>query len=584
MDSNTKSDFFKVLSFIKPVIGRYVFGLLGGAATGAAASIMTAFVIKDLLDAATSKNKMLLLYALDKIFIVVLVLCIFAPIFNYIFKSCVKRTMADIRLKVFRHIEELGVGYFEDVHSGDTISRMTNDVKIMEDVFSDDFYIIIHTVLSGLGSAAFMFVFDWRTALIMISLGLLSTFANSRFSKPIRAISDRIQENLALLAERLSDIINGFNVIKMFHIHDIIAGKFDEANDNIAKASMKRVHIGALQDGANFLLGWLNFGGIMLLGSLMALFGSISFGKLAANIQLLNGVTFMFLQIGSFMAQIQASLAGASRVLELLQIPTETEGCNKVNMADYSGSSMVELKNVVFSYEEGNRVLDGLSLKVEKGQTAALVGPSGGGKSTVIKLLMGFYPPGSGEMVICGKPLSDYTLEELRSLISYVPQDAYLFDGTIEDNIRYGRPDAGEDDIIAAAKGAFAHGFILEQPEGYNTVVGERGTRLSGGQRQRIAIARAILKNAPILLLDEATSALDSESEQEVQNALEVLMKDRTVIVVAHRLSTIENADIIYVVDEGKIIEQGTHGELKGGGGLYRKLYELTSKDVDVAS
>jgi ABC-type multidrug transport system fused ATPase/permease subunit len=244
---------------------------------------------------------------------------------------------------------------------------------------------------------------------------------------------------------------------------------------------------------------------------------------------------------------------------------------------------MIAVCDLAFSYkgedEEGSsddvEVLREINLKAERGQVAALVGPSGGGKSTIVKLLLGFYPVHEGEIVIDGVGIDAYPLSQLRSLMAYVPQDAYLFDGTIEENIRYGKPDATRTEIVAAAQAANAHAFILEQPDGYETPVGERGARLSGGQRQRLAIARALIKDAPILLLDEATSALDSESEQQVQDALQVLMHGRTTIAIAHRLSTVENAHTIYVIDDGRIVEQGPHDTLVEQGGLYSRLYEL---------
>ena len=251
---------------------------------------------------------------------------------------------------------------------------------------------------------------------------------------------------------------------------------------------------------------------------------------------------------------------------------------------------MIEIKNLTFSYHPVNAgknskgheefndsapILNDVSLSVEEGQIAALVGPSGGGKSTIIKLLMGLYPVGDNRITVMGKSINLYPLSELRDLMAYVPQDAYLFDGTIEENIRFGKSGATQNDVIAAAKAANAHGFISEQADGYNTHVGERGSRLSGGQRQRIAIARALLKDAPILLLDEATSALDSESEQQVQEALNILMEGRTTIAVAHRLSTIESANVIYVIEKGHIVEQGAHSDLISKEGLYKSLYAL---------
>jgi ATP-binding cassette, subfamily B, bacterial len=295
-----------------------------------------------------------------------------------------------------------------------------------------------------------------------------------------------------------------------------------------------------------------------------------------AVINLLNGVVFMFTSLGNFIAQIQGSLAGANRVFELLDEPVEPE--RYVLKKTEDTAAMVELQDIGFSYNGTDRVLDGVSLSIGKGQMAALVGPSGGGKSTVLKMLLGYYPPQEGNIVVNAKSIGQYSLTELRDMMAYVPQDAYLFDGTVEENIWYGRPKATREEVIAAAEAANAHGFITELPEGYATKVGERGTRLSGGQKQRIAIARALLKNAPILLLDEATSALDSESEQLVQDALNRLMQGRTTIAVAHRLSTIRHADVIYVIEGGEVVEKGNHTELAEGEGLYNRLYELQFK------
>jgi ABC-type multidrug transport system fused ATPase/permease subunit len=241
---------------------------------------------------------------------------------------------------------------------------------------------------------------------------------------------------------------------------------------------------------------------------------------------------------------------------------------------------LIDFLNVTFAYNGGENILKSISFGVPQGQFVAFAGPSGGGKSTLFKLLLGCYPVKDGTIFVDGKPMHAYSLADLRDRIAYVPQDAYLFSGTILENIRYGKPSASEEQIVAAAKAAFAHDFVVEFPGGYQTVVGERGARLSGGQRQRIAIARALLKDAPILLLDEATSALDSESEQIVQRALEVLMKGRTTLVIAHRFSTIVNADAIYVIDGGKVVEQGKHAELMSRQGVYANLYEMQFKQV----
>ncbi len=307
----------------------------------------------------------------------------------------------------------------------------------------------------------------------------------------------------------------------------------------------------------------------------------IEVGTIAAIIQLQGNANTLFFGLGHVITGLQSSLAGAGRVLQLLTTPIEPVHRSLPKRPQgtvTAGKGMVALKDVTFAYGEDAvikpAVLRGINLSVVQGEMVALVGPSGGGKSTLVKLLLGFYPLKQGDIVIAGKAVEQYTLAELRAHIAYVPQDAHLFAGTIRENIRYGKPDATETEIIAAAKAANAHDFILQSPHGYETLVGERGAKLSGGQRQRIALARALLKDAPILLLDEATSALDSESERLVQNALNKLIQGRTTIVIAHRLSTIEHTDVIYVMDKGRVVEQGQHYDLLAKGGLYKRLYE----------
>jgi ABC-type multidrug transport system fused ATPase/permease subunit len=367
------------------------------------------------------------------------------------------------------------------------------------------------------------------------------------------------------------DIIAGIRVIRMFNIGNTILQKYRNENNIVAEKSLERVHENSQMEGANFLLSAFNLVGVLGIGVFMISSGSTDLGTVVAIIALQSGVAFMFTQVGSFFAQLQSSLAGTKRVFELLDEPIESKRYNVEGVPD--SRDMVSLKNINLGYDASGRILNGLDITVKRGQVAALVGASGSGKSTIIKLLMGFYQPESGYISIEGKAMGSYTLEDLRSKIAYVPQDAPVFDGAIEENIRYGKLSATKEEVRAAAKAANAHDFIKEFADGYDTKVGERGTRLSGGQRQRIAIARALLKDAPLLLLDEATSALDSESEQLVQGALNVLMKGRTTIIVAHRLSTIEHADVIYVIDAGKVVECGNHSELLEKKGKYYSFY-----------
>ena len=319
------------------------------------------------------------------------------------------------------------------------------------------------------------------------------------------------------------------------------------------------------------MTGSITLIGVIVIGSVMVSNSDMSAGSVVASMQLFGGISFMFVQLGGFKAQMQRSLVGAVSVFEVLDEKEESASIAGLPRIENDTEDMIRFDDVNFSYG-GNPVLKSLSFSVPKGSVVALAGPSGCGKSTILKILLGFYPHSSGNITVNGMELSDDTLGEIRNMFAYVPQDAFLFKGTIEENIKAGNIDSTKDDVVNAAKSANIHEFIMALPEGYNTQVGEFGTALSGGQRQLVSIARAFMKNAPILLLDEATSSLDSESEAEVHSALTNLMMKRTTLVVAHRLSTIEDADIIYVISDGKVAERGRHAELRRASGIYDDL------------
>jgi ABC-type multidrug transport system fused ATPase/permease subunit len=377
----------------------------------------------------------------------------------------------------------------------------------------------------------------------------------------------------------------------MFQLERTIHSTYTRANADVVAAEMASGNVQAQSETINQLFQWLRNLGLLGLGMFFYTRGEITLGSAWAIVTLRSQADFLFQYVGGIILHLQGSLAAATRVFEVLDreidpisyaLDTPASAPVVAPMPEHT-TPQLAFDAVNFHYrpsadeDETTSVvaLQNVNLTIGKGQTAALVGPSGGGKSTLIKLLLGLYPEQDGEIRIGGQPARQIALTALRDMMAYVPQEAYLFDGTIEENIQMGRPDASLEDVRTAAKSANAHAFILEQPEGYQTRVGERGAKLSGGQRQRIAIARALLKNAPILLLDEATSALDSESEQAVQDALVTLMRGRTTLAIAHRLSTIEHADTIYVMDTGRIVEQGSHTELLAQDGLYTQLYQL---------
>ncbi len=472
------------------------------------------------------------------------------------------RSIARMRQAVLEHTLKLPAVWFDERHSGDVLSRLTADMQSAEQCFGWQLRFPLKALFAGLGGAIMMFTLDWRMALIALVLGAVSIWATSRFATPIKRISDQVQTALGSVSERASDLLSAAAVLRVFNLASWARNRMDDSTQGVYRLAMKRAHIQTAQDVVNSLSGWTTMIGLVVIGSIGIIYGYFDFSMLVGLVQFNGGLSFLFQTIGGSFAQLQASLAGANRIFELLDTPAEASDAGPAQgPKPVQDAPAIEIKDVGFRYEDGSTVLQGLYETVQPGEKVALVGGSGSGKSTALKLLMGFYQPTEGDIALFGHRLTaDNTA--LRRLVAYVPQTCYLFAGTVRENIAAGRSDASDEDIKRAAQAALAHDFITELPQGYDTQVGERGAQLSGGQRQRIAIARALLKDAPLLLLDEATASLDSQSEALVQQALERLMTGRTVVIVAHRLSTIRHADRILVLEGGRIVERGTHEQL----------------------
>jgi ABC-type multidrug transport system fused ATPase/permease subunit len=565
-------DFLRLMTYMKPRMKAYLVGLLGQSIGNAGLYIILAFVLKYLVKAADDRDMSLIFDALKLIGTMLLIVVILLPIFYYFYKKAVRVTIVEIKKELFSKIQKLPIEYFDKNHSGNITSRTTNDILLAEKTFTEGLKEIATTSILGLGSVVIMFILNWKIALSLLCIGCILTAINLKFAEPIRHISDKIQNNLGLLTERFTDELSGFFVIKIFKLGDTTKKKYLDQNEELTRLSVARVNKTAVLDGTNYFLSMIGFGGSLVIGAMMVSAGEIDFSTLAAIVQFQINVSEAFLSIGRCISTMQISLASAGRIFELLDYDEEKQNSDTSNMQNVD--EVIQFKNIVFSYNGKDNVLDGISVSIKKGDVVAFVGPSGGGKSTILKLILGFYTASEGELKICGKYISQYSLEELRKNIAYVPQESYLFADTVKENIRYARIDASDQEIIAAAKAANVHDFIETLPNGYDTIIEEGGMNFSGGQRQRIAISRAFLKNSSIVLLDEATSALDSENEYKIQEALETLMKERTVIIVAHRLSTIKKADKIFVVSEGKVKEGGNHDELMTKKGLYYSLVQ----------
>jgi len=478
---------------------------------------------------------------------------------------------ARVRQAMFDKLHALPINYFKTHHSGDVLSRMTNDVNATVALLGEMPSKLLFEILTCLASGFIIFSVDIRLGLVAVLSGTIGVVANTLAARKLRTISRDVQEGQARLTTLMTDLFAGIQVVKGFSLYGLMGKIFTGQSQTVRRHGLARVETHAALEAANFITSTLNVMGLLIVGSFLALRGEIGVPDIVMVIQAQNGIERFFTAIGTHLTGIQTSLAAAERVLAFVR---ELDEPLRHSSMLGGPKEPVSLQAVEFGYDHAEPIVKGVSLTAREGEVLALVGPSGGGKSTLLKLMLGFYEPQAGAIVINGKTLSQQTLAEARNQVSYVPQDALLFSGTIADNIRLGKLAATLDEVVVAAKVANAHDFIMALEKGYDTPVGEKGAQVSGGQRQRIAIARAVMKNAPILLLDEATASLDSESEGLVQEALNRLMLGRTVIVVAHRLSTVERADKIVVVAEGKIVEEGSHSELLGRGGLYRQLYD----------
>lgn len=547
------------------------------------AGTVNALFYRSIINAVTASDKKLFSAAIW-LAAIVLALNIGRRLTTFTCMYQIRQIMKRLRLRVMIHLFSLPMSYFEEHHTADSIQKLCFNVEDIKNSLANTHHRIIDPVLMGGAAIIIILSLDMRIGLMVLALSAVSVRINMILVKPLRSMAVRIQKLLASCTESLTDILAGIDIIRMFPGARGMVEKYSEENAQMAAHTMKRFRRLADVQAVEWVFGFLCNVAILIIGIFMASAGLTDFGTVVAILSLQGMVAFFLGNVGSAWGCLMDSFALADRVFEILDQPIlprlPESGGKKEDKLSLPKDCGIGIKDVAFSYDGREKVLDGVDITVERGKTAALVGESGGGKSTVVKLLLGLYQPSGGTIQVLGKPLHAYTPDELRGNIAYVPQDAYLFATSIRENIRYGRLGASDDEVVEAARRAYAHEFIMSFPDGYDTLVGERGESLSGGQRQRIAIARAFIRNAPILLLDEATSALDSESEQLVQRGIEALMGGRTTLVVAHRLSTIEKADIIYVIEGGKVREQGEHTELMGQHGIYRKLVELSNRGV----
>ncbi|MFY9485839.1 MAG: ABC transporter ATP-binding protein [Bacillota bacterium] len=483
-----------------------------------------------------------------------------------------QRVAVDLRDKLFRHVQRLSMSFHERQRSGEIVSRFTNDVSVIQNALINGATDLISQTAVLVGALVRVFLLNWRLALLMVVMMPLVTGLVGRLGKRVRTLTSLVQAKIADATSILQETLSGIRVVKAFTMEDLEIERFARENENAFELGMKSARIGASMVPAIEMLAVVGLSFVLWLGGREVLAGRLSIGDVISFLLLIAVAAAPLSNLSRIYHGMLQGLAASDRVFDILDLESEiADAPGAVELKSIRGA--VELDNVVFGYGDGTRALDGVSVSIKPGQTVALVGPSGAGKTTFANLIPRFFDPDEGVVRIDGVDIRNVKIESLRKQIGLVPQETILFGVSVRENIAVGNRHASFAQIVQAAKVAYAHDFIMKLPQGYETQVGERGVTLSGGQRQRIAIARAILRNPAILILDEATSSLDTESEKLVQAAVDNLLKGRTTFIIAHRLSTIINADLILVMDNGKIVESGSHEELIRQRGLYARLY-----------
>ena len=567
-------EFANILKYARPYTKSIIFAFTCLLLTSMI-SLALPLIVRNMINAVVVlKNSDLLNSLTRDLVIIILFQAAFAITHNYILGFIGHRVTADFRIELFSHIQSLSLRFFQSRRVGEILSRMSNDITVIQNALVSIPVAVLRQTITLLGALAIIFYLNWKlTGLILLVLPPLMLFARI-FGKRLRNLSEKVQDKIAHALVVLEEVASSIKIVKSYTREPYEKKRFENEIESAFEQSIGKVRIsssfGPLILGLTFLVSTI----LIWYGGQQVMQGTTTPGELAAFFLY---ALIMAGPIGTFVkiyTQLQETLGAMRRVNEILDTkPLVNSPENPVKLTSLKGH--VCFSEVIFGYEDGTPVLNNISFDIYPGKTVALIGPSGAGKSTTVQLLLRFFDPQSGKIQIDGNDLKSLDLESYLSQVALVPQETLLFGGTIRENILYGKLDATDTEIIEASKSANAHEFIVEFSNGYDTLVGEKGTKLSGGERQRIAIARALLKNPKVLVLDEATSALDNQSEMLIQDALEKLMAGRTTFIIAHRLSTVHNADKIIVLDKGKVVESGTHKELMANNGLYHHLYTM---------
>ena len=573
--------FRRLLTFTRPYIRRMILATIC-LLIASLLNLVFPWIVRSLVDSVFVHHDE---HALNLITLGLFAVFIFQAGFNfsqnYLIGWVGERIIADLRRTIFTHLQSLSQEFYGEHRTGDLMSRVTNDVNAVQNVVSGNLLSLLQQLVTLLGSLVIIFYLDWRLSLLMLVVTPLIAGSAAIFGRLLTRIARRVQEELGSATTVLEETLSNVRVVQAFTRERHEIERYGGLVERVFSLTLGRLRL-----RASFvsLITFLTFGAITIVlwfGGREVLAGHLTPGGLISFLFYIFLIAGPLGTLTNLYGQTQEAMGAAGRIFEVLDAPpgiADTADARPLPLL----RECLELDRVRFSYIPEREVLRGVSLRVEAGQMVALVGPSGAGKTTIASLIPRFHEPDSGAILIDGTDIRQATLASLRGQIALVPQEPVLFGLSVRENIAYGRLEASESEIIAAAQAANAHQFIMELPQGYESLVGERGVKLSGGQRQRVAIARAILRDPRILILDEATSSLDNESERLVREALEHLMAGRTTLVIAHRLTTIQQADQIVVLDAGLVVESGTHRSLLAAEGLYHRLYTVARRQGDL--
>lgn len=577
------NSYMRLLKYLRPYLPRLGMAIFC-IVLASAANLYVPWIIKDVIDRVLAEKDMMMLNLIaGGIVVVFLLRGIFFYGQSYLMAYVGQKIVIDIREDIYRHLQRLSLSFYSRNSTGNIMSHVTNDVAAVQGALADTLIELITESVILIGSIGAMFFLHWKLALFtFITVPLVGQTINI-FGKKLRASGNVMQVKVADITSVLQEAISSIRVIKSFAREDFEIERFQKENFSNFRAQMKNAQLMATLTPLIEFLAAIGVTLIIWYGGWEVIHGDLTAGALIAFLIYAVNLSNPVKRISKSYGVVQRALAAAQRVFEVIDTQPDVQDAEDAVILQNSQGHLV-FEGVDFSYNPGEPALRQVFFEANPGQMIAIVGPSGAGKTTIAALIPRFYDPQQGTIYLDGVDIRTVTQKSLREQMAIVPQETVLFNRSVYENIRYGRLEATQEEVVAAAKAANAHDFITAMPQGYETPIGERGCMLSGGQRQRIAIARAILRDPRLLILDEATSALDVESEQLVQEALDKLMVGRTSVVIAHRLSTIVRADCILVMDQGRIVEMGSHEALLQAGGLYQKLYQVQFRDTGAES